>query len=194
MSCLCPVKPRLENLKRLKRQLLVLLWWVFIKPHTPIIAVSPVAMQVGKGYLPASLVWPRWCGRASGKRDCKWTQSHALSLMHTHTHTQEESLGYSPRDSHYSTRHTLPHSWQPLRVVYCGIERTAGLLVWRVKLSPGFCFLVVSACTLKQWHKERGFSKSTFRFHLSWSMLFSTLAVQDSEHVFMKLSVFLCQY
>lgn len=65
-----------------------------------------------------------------------------LILTLTQSHTQDESLGSSPRDSHYSTK---PHTaTQQLKVVYCRIETTAGC--WYVFLC--FCFLVVSACTV----------------------------------------------
>ena len=69
-------------------------------------------------------------GSACGRWDHTWTLSHTL----------EESLCCSPRDSHYCTRHTLPQSWQPLRVVYSGTETAAGCW-FEEHISPFFfCF------------------------------------------------------
>lgn len=93
---------------------------------------------------------------ACGRWDHTWTLSH----------TPEESLCCSPCDSHYCTRHTLPHSWQPAG---CWFEE---------HISPPF-FVFSSFCAINSdncvWHKEKcsilDIQPTGCLFHLSCCML-----------------------
>lgn len=199
-----------ERAPRLKRRLLILLWWMFTKSRTPHYrmkhagrsASSLSCCHAGVERLSACitgvtiehklfffLLPPANSGNEANEiiRELSFT----LALSHARTHTLEESGLLPSWFTLPHKTHTLPHSWQPLRAVYCGTERAAGMLVWRVELCLCFyVFLVVSAHSLSSdtvfGTRRWGFSGSDIQptgcqFHLSCSMLFSTLAVQDSD-------------
>lgn len=167
------------------------------------IQASPVAMQV----------WKRLSACITGAttvqvqptvevHEAKWDHMWTLSRTHNHTHPRGisrllPSWFALPHKTHTATQLTtieggLLWNW-----------KSSGVLVWRVELSLCFCFLVLSACTLKRrhyaWHKERGFSRSDIQpagcqFHLSCSMLFSALTAPDSDACLWNFLYWLCGY